>query len=796
MSLEDMIPQARQSEGQRRPFSRGNITSPTNEFSSYHHDQIPSDRSGLSLKTLFSRTMSFRSSTTATSSGFSALFRESSVQLSMPEQDATRSSSLMTDDWRVTTSCTMESGWSSISRTSWDPPPLFQAYPQALRYALLDSPSASTESILRRQTPAISAGSTTPTNLEEATLSHKKTKKHKRRTSPSVASGWKRKLYVLVTNGYVLQYAADGHHDRLPEKILQLRYNSVAFASDAISGRPYVLQISRDPDQCDEQIDTNAKSIWSRVGFRTVEEKRMAASFLLVCESADELDAWMIAVRREIEAHGGAQCRCNTPRAEHDQSTTVYELSEQSQSSQNMHEVPESLPSRPADSHKLPETIEKRYEPLPEIKTLSGFWSDQAFFRRRSSADSSVNTATELDDLRESSQCSSSTATGHRLSLDESHSSLSPAEDKFRETYTALTGSTRKSGPHRKSPPLQDTVNDLPRRNSLSPKQPPIAHPEKRRLSFCDAESRPVSDVPNFSLPNLSHRYSRCSVMLSDTSSLALSEILDIVDPEQSFKTGPADNTVPKRPTSIIAPLPSRETLVRKPRSRVSSVEHTRRRTSSGSLKPASNPSPKGQQDSAENKATFPNTASAYSLFPKRHSTSDAQKTSFASSLTQNDLPEHSVGTSHSRSFSTPRLDEPDNSLRVPASRRMRRPASMQINLKRSLDIEKPERSPAVTDLHFATNFGTANPFNRSSCIFAQKSTSSGSQLKIVSPSIQGRTRSARRTAASGSIIGPPAGPPPTCPLPEPPSIYIRGSSVPAGLSSPRRIFLDLTTDD
>lgn len=749
MSLNDIIPQAHQPELPRRPFSRTNTPSHSKEFSDYRYDQRSPDRPGSSLKTLFSRTMSVKGSSTATNSGRPTLSRASSSQLSVPEQDSTTRILLVSSgESRVTTSST----------TSWDPPPLHQAYPQALQHALLDSPSVSAESILRRQATVNSGGSTTPTNLNKAALSETKTKKHKRKSSTGF--GWTRKLYILVRGGYILQYAADGHNDRMPEHILPLGHNSVAFASDAISGRPYVLQISRDPDQDDDRIDANTKKLWSRFGLRTAEEKRMARSFLLVCETPQELDAWMIVVRREIEARGSAQYRCSTPRA-----TTA-----------------------PEDSQSHSDKLHAKYEPLPEIKTLSGLWSEQAFFVSRSSLDSSVNTATELDDLRESSQYSSSTATGHRPSLDESHSSLSPAED--------LNKSSVEFPVYYKNAPAPQG-KDLSSRVSLSPKRVTIACSDQPRLSVCDAGSSPVSGVPNFSMPNLSQRYSRSSTMLSDTSSLAVSEAINTMGRKSSFEMAPADDTRSKRPTSTIAPLPSRENLVRKPRSRFSSVEYTGHHNF-----PAATtliPGLVAQQDIADVKATTPTPAAAYSLFPKRYSGSDIPRTSQPILPAELDLSELSLGATHKRSLSTPRMEESIDLLSVPVTRTARRPVSMHIALKRSLEIERPERSPAVTDLHFATNFGTTNPFDRSRSGCRETPASPPAQAVATDPNMQRAARPirlVRRKAGSGSAIGLPAGPPPTCPLPAPPSAPVRGSSVPAGFYSHRRIFLDLTIED
>jgi hypothetical protein len=801
MYLGDSISQAQRAEVLRRQPSRGHELFSTNEDNNAHED-VPIDRPASSLRNLFSRTMSFKTRTAATRNGPSIMLQDPSSQLSIPQQDSMRSLSLSSTS-RGNPSPAMDSNRSSISRASWDPPPLFQAYPQALKYALLDSPSTSVESILRNsghQNNATSGGSTTPTNLKEASMPQKKTKKHKRHIS---MSSWTRKLYILVRNGYILQYSSNCQ-ERLPEKILQLGPHSVAFASDAIPGRPYVLQISRDPNQEAEYTDVHPKNIWSRIGFRTTEEKRMASTFLLVCDSSDELDAWMVAVRREIDSHGGAQYRCGTPRAEYDQLASFQELQQQDD---HCEDTGQALQRPQTDITHLERPTTGKYEPLPKIKTLSALWLDQPLLQtRRSSANSSVGTATELDGLRGSSQSGTSTA----LSLDESTPSLSPADDKFSEASTALPANNQHSFLQIKQQTslIPEISSCLPRQRSLSPKQIPPSSFEKHRLGLHDAENRPVSIVPNFSLPNpnLSRRYSRCSLVHSDGSSPAMSEIWDMVTPERIPTDNPATEIMSKWPTSTIAPLPPREAIVQKAWSRISSIEQTRPRTSAPSITLASSPSQMGRHGWVDIKPSLYSPTSTYTLFSKRYSL-DVQNRSSASPSPEVDPLEIRVSAFHKRSSSTPRLNESTNLLRVPQGLRLRRPASMQIESRSSLETERPERSPAVTDMHFATNFGTADPFNRSSSRSSSGSSSSSMTedtlmssvppLELVSANLQESGRPSRRKAASASVLGPPVGPPPTCPLPEPPSIssLSRGLSVPAG-PSPRRLYLDLTTDN
>ncbi|KAK4994361.1 hypothetical protein LTR60_008014, partial [Cryomyces antarcticus] len=117
------------------------------------------------------------------------------------------------------------------------------------------------------------------------------------------------KIYCLVTSGFVLQYNSDGPSDRLPEKVLQLGTDSAAFASDLVPGKPFVLQISQTADIEGTKSVNLQSSLLSRLVHRNAAARRMTSSFLLILESTEELDSWMIAVRQEIEALGGKRVR-------------------------------------------------------------------------------------------------------------------------------------------------------------------------------------------------------------------------------------------------------------------------------------------------------------------------------------------------------------------------------------------------------------------------------------------------------------------------------------------------------
>ncbi|KAI9672521.1 MAG: hypothetical protein M1817_003287 [Caeruleum heppii] len=210
---------------------------------------------------------------------------------------------------------TPKSSKQSCSRwaTIWDPPPLFQAYPQSVKHAVLEASTVPADTILRSQNQKdevamrqnsmrsmvdISETGTEETKREPAKL------KHKRRLSSTTTNmEWTSKIYVLITSGFILQYAGDGPHDRLPEKMLQLRRDSVAFASDVIPGKHWVLQISQSSDEGTVVTETS-RHRFSKLSFRGT-SRRATNNLLLVLDSAEEMDAWMSAIRREVDALGG-----------------------------------------------------------------------------------------------------------------------------------------------------------------------------------------------------------------------------------------------------------------------------------------------------------------------------------------------------------------------------------------------------------------------------------------------------------------------------------------------------------
>ncbi|ORY62952.1 uncharacterized protein BCR38DRAFT_301622, partial [Pseudomassariella vexata] len=194
----------------------------------------------------------------------------------------------------------------------WDPPPLFQVYPQAIKHSTLSACNASIDVLIRmsgNRGSLLMHDNTTPaaSNMDEEDDAERKGEKSSRRRHQRGGSrnilDWTSKIYVFVTSGYLLQYAAEGSFDRLPEKILQLSKDSAAFASDLIPGRHWVLQVSSYMDS-DGTTSSDSKSLFAKLALRGP-EKRHASNMLMVFQSAEDMDSWLAILRRGIEALGG-----------------------------------------------------------------------------------------------------------------------------------------------------------------------------------------------------------------------------------------------------------------------------------------------------------------------------------------------------------------------------------------------------------------------------------------------------------------------------------------------------------
>ncbi|GIZ36932.1 hypothetical protein CKM354_000039700 [Cercospora kikuchii] len=205
---------------------------------------------------------------------------------------------------------------------TFEPPPLFQVWPQAIKSASFEvSTVTSDNSAPRSKNRMLGATLFVPgSDLQSLQMGSPKDGAEPRaststraatRQSSVTASSLPTKLIVLVTSGYLLQYAATGPNDRYPEKMLQLQKESAAFASDLIPGKHHVLQVVQ---SVNEQGIMAAPStgLLSRLGLRSQTARRTTTTFLLVMPGPEEMKNWMTTIRQEIERQGGKHIRSDS----------------------------------------------------------------------------------------------------------------------------------------------------------------------------------------------------------------------------------------------------------------------------------------------------------------------------------------------------------------------------------------------------------------------------------------------------------------------------------------------------
>ena len=313
----------------------------------------------------------------------------------------------------------------------WDAPPLFKAYPQAIKHATLPASMLSPDAILRIRTKR--AGDSVgdlPLSPNPELAAECETEKNKRRkgwnnASPEIVTEWTTKTYLLVTSGCLLQYSSEGSFDRLPEKVLQLGKASAAFVSDAIPGRHYVLQVSS-ALEADGSVPSDQRSLFSRLPFR-VAERRQASNFLMVFETADDMDGWLAMLRREIEGLGGKKALSETgkPRI-HEPSKGLRE-----QTSQRTLVVRD--PDRYSRRFSVASSWREGSEAGDYETFVNGGTRDQSMDGTSVTNSVISQDGRQLDSLRDSSHRLSALSLGQRtvVTSDGSSPSCSPTRDSF-----------------------------------------------------------------------------------------------------------------------------------------------------------------------------------------------------------------------------------------------------------------------------------------------------------------------------------------------------------------------------
>lgn len=634
----------------------------------------------------------------------------------------------------------------SRNTTSWDPPPLFQAYTQARTHTVLDIPSRLTDALFRnnQRQNSISEEPRSRTSLDGHLLrAEDASLKHKRNCSGTSISSLTQKLFILTRAGHILQYSADGFNDRLPEKILELGPDSVAFASDDVPGKHWVLRVLQD-GVSDQSTSHHSRNTWSKLTFKHSETKKPVKELLLVFDDAVSLGLWLTAVRKEIELLGGLQYRPDSRGPEEDEPKAKVVRSLRAR---------RSLPTFSRSSPHLP--MEKAFNDEPASTVLLPPMPTRPSSRKisRSTTDSSIHTLTDLDNIRDASFSDDRSVSTAHTSFTSSTSSVSHAVESF--SSVEYEPPVRRDAQSRVSTPTQEDVGEL-------------------SMSMATPKRRPLPPPPK--------------TTSSDQHTDAINHDLFVPTSESDHQAAVSWESR-SRPISTIAPLPE-PGHIRKISARyryepqVLPVQPMTPVSRPGSLRSRSSSYTQDSPDGVQKRTA------SYSLFPKTPSQEQSQLAQATG------LPSPPVTTPGSALESmcngyglvslTEEKEQPARSR--PSSRGSQR-ASRRLGKALSIDtknaeaatghISQPQRSPAVTDAHLYTCFG-ARPDapRRKSSTKTSLSTmttttieaSSGVPTQVLQlanpPRKHGHIKGQKSMPSLVHRAIPPSGPPPTGPLP------------------------------
>lgn len=446
--------------------------------------------------------------------------------------------------------------------------PLFHVLPQAIKQAALPACTLSADVLLRLNG---SRGSLTARDdltlstmsLDDDESAERKAeriwKKHQRALGSKSILEWTTKIYVLVTSGVLLQYSSEGPYDRLPEKILHLTRDSAAFASDAIPGRHWVLQVSSTTD-ADGVASTDSKSLFAKFTHRA-SDKKQVSNFLLVLESAEDMDSWLAILRQTIEALGGKKklSETGTPEVDEFPAELKPQASQRTLIVRDLENYAEVVKQDFAWSPETTSSPRISRESVPAdspFEPHDGVLDDISTTGSRYSSDGQV-----LDSLRENNNRLSFVSTGQRTFVTSEGSSpaCSPVRASFSshgDEHQQSTQENRTSAEVRLRPNAQAISH---RRQSMQPlltafesRIDPAARPHSTIMDTAGAKDgqhhSPVcQSTPNFSVPHPS----------TQAEQIDLHQGLDQgVSPRSSRKPPPTALAL-ARPLSIVMDQPS-----------------------------------------------------------------------------------------------------------------------------------------------------------------------------------------------------------------------------------------------
>ncbi|KAL5348225.1 hypothetical protein ACLOAV_006706 [Pseudogymnoascus australis] len=193
----------------------------------------------------------------------------------------------------------------------WEPPPFFKGLSGAVKHGSLMTCGVTANAVIYLSTHDKGGKNVAALGFGSDPVKADKAKeKHRQRVVETLGKAeWSRKIFVLTSAGYLLQFSCDGAFNRLPEQSIRLSRHSVAFASDVIPGRHWVIQITTVYDGLSaitpgELSATPAPPPQQRPGSKSTYIKPIK-QFLLIMDNGEDLDTWLTAVRHEIDVLGG-----------------------------------------------------------------------------------------------------------------------------------------------------------------------------------------------------------------------------------------------------------------------------------------------------------------------------------------------------------------------------------------------------------------------------------------------------------------------------------------------------------
>ncbi|KAI5865087.1 hypothetical protein GGS23DRAFT_408105 [Durotheca rogersii] len=696
------------------------------------------------------------------------------------------------------------------SVTTFDPPPLFQMYPQAIKHATLPTCLTSIDALVRLGGSKSNLTQNDPSRSDLALDQDESEKKKKSKSAPE----WTDKIYSLITSGYLLQYAAEGSFDRLPEKVLHLTRDSAAYATDLIPGRHWVVRVASSTD-ADGNPSSDTKSFRTKLALRGT-EKRQVSNMLLVFESPEIMDTWLAILRREIESLGGKKKLSETGKAEGDDETAML----RAQASQRTLVV--------RDPDRFSRILSQDFSWTPGSVPVDSNESETPNPRMSESTLDDVSTTVSMissDGLRlENLRDSGGGISGNRFSFISSgqptivsSAGSSPVNSPIRESFSSYDDDCQgppamtSPVPMQEARPRPNAAAIVNRRQSMQMMIPHFdpdvdlsIHPDPASPNVLSSalDGRHQS-VPNFSIPQtVNRRYSTMNLP-SSSSGVSQQQV-----PDRDGSTRPLRRSSPmalsvSRPLSIVLDQPS-------PRAPYSSTLSTSRVLSqkvSGGL-----PSRSASQPHATSKLRPQERSEAskrnFSLFPRQPgnlaqrsggATTNTGHRAKGNSHSSVEIPAHpraGTGQPHAvrpvQAEIRSRMSAPEPIRRAASSLEMRRgwttPTARQLAYKRTTIIAESSSSRNRHSFIYAKQYNLPSieetglappplfPPNRSapSLRTPQETPSTPEQPLAVDASPKSLLS---RRSLPQLAEGPPPAPPPTCALPPIPG---KRSSTPA----------------